>query len=111
MATQEEILSKANEVTTSVVGNDSGGLLNAEQANRFIDFVVDQLFQTGQCITTDHIAFEYKISMRQLENFITKVLDRIEKASHGSIKAEFNIQKVNDIYVVHFKTKKVEKPT
>lgn len=42
MATQEEILSKANEVTTSVVGNDSGGLLNAEQANRFIDFVIDQ---------------------------------------------------------------------
>lgn len=42
MATQEEILAKANEVTTSVVGNASGGLLNAEQANRFIDFVVDQ---------------------------------------------------------------------
>ena len=42
MATQEEILAKANEVTTSVVGNDSGGLLNAEQSNRFIDFVVDQ---------------------------------------------------------------------
>jgi len=42
MATQEEILSKANEVTTSVVGNASGGLLNAEQANRFLDFVVDQ---------------------------------------------------------------------
>lgn len=42
MATQEEILAKANEVTTSVVGNGSGGLLNAEQANRFIDFVVDQ---------------------------------------------------------------------
>ena len=42
MATQEEILSKADEVTTSVVGAASGGLLNAEQANRFIDFVVDQ---------------------------------------------------------------------
>jgi len=42
MATQEEILAKANEVTTSVVGAASGGLLNAEQANRFIDFVVDQ---------------------------------------------------------------------
>lgn len=81
------------------------------RTSRIVDFVVDQLFQTGQCITTDHIAFEYKISMRQLENFITKVLDRIEKASHGSLKAEFNIQKVNDIYVVHFKTKKVEKPT
>jgi hypothetical protein len=42
MATQEEILSKADEVTTNVVGAASGGLLNAEQANRFIDFVVDQ---------------------------------------------------------------------
>jgi hypothetical protein len=42
MATQEEILAKANEVTTSDVSEGSGGLLNAEQANRFIDFVVDQ---------------------------------------------------------------------
>jgi hypothetical protein len=41
MATQEEILSKST-VTTSVVGNASGGLLNAAQSNRFIDFVVDQ---------------------------------------------------------------------
>jgi hypothetical protein len=42
MATQEEILAKANEVVTSVVGNDSGGLLKPEQSNRFLDFVVDQ---------------------------------------------------------------------
>lgn len=42
MATQEEILAKANEVTTSDVNEGSGGLLNAEQANRFIDFVVDR---------------------------------------------------------------------
>lgn len=42
MATQEEILSKANEVTTSVVGAASGGILNPTQSNRFLDFVVDQ---------------------------------------------------------------------
>ncbi len=42
MATQEEILSKADEVTTSVVNNASGGLLKPEQSNRFLDFVVDQ---------------------------------------------------------------------
>ena len=42
MATQEEILAKADEVTTSVVGNQSGGLLKPAQSNRFIDFVVDQ---------------------------------------------------------------------
>lgn len=42
MATQEEILSKADEVTTSVVGNDSGGLMKPAQSNRFLDFVIDQ---------------------------------------------------------------------
>lgn len=42
MASQEEILSKADEVTTSVVGNDSGGLLKPAQSNRFLDFVIDQ---------------------------------------------------------------------
>ena len=41
MATQNEILAKANEVTTAVVNSGSGvssigGLLNAEQSNRFI---------------------------------------------------------------------------
>ena len=41
MSTQEEILAKANEVTTSVVGAASGGILKPAQANRFIDFVVD----------------------------------------------------------------------
>ena len=38
----EDLLQKANEVTTSVVGNASGGILKPAQANRFLDFVVDQ---------------------------------------------------------------------
>jgi len=42
MATQNEILSKADEVTTSVVNNASGGLMKPQQSNRFIDFVIDQ---------------------------------------------------------------------
>jgi len=52
MSTQEEILAKANEVTTSVVGNASGGILKPAQANRFIDFVVDQstLLQSSRVV-------------------------------------------------------------
>lgn len=52
MASQEEILSKADEVTTSVVGNDSGGLLKPAQSNRFLDFVIDQsvLMQNARVI-------------------------------------------------------------
>ena len=47
MATQEEILAKANEVTTTVVAASAGvpsrgGLLYPEQSNRFLDFVTDQ---------------------------------------------------------------------
>jgi len=49
MATQEEILAKANEVTTGSAANSGiqfnnadGGLLKPAQSNRFIDFVVDQ---------------------------------------------------------------------
>ena len=38
----EELLQKANEVTTSVVSAASGGILKPAQANRFLDFVIDQ---------------------------------------------------------------------
>lgn len=38
----KELLEKANEVTTTLVGSGSGGILNAKQANRFIDYVVNQ---------------------------------------------------------------------
>lgn len=37
-----ELLEKVNEVTTTVIGAGSGGLLNARQANRFIDYIVEQ---------------------------------------------------------------------
>jgi hypothetical protein len=58
MATQEEILAKANEVTTgSAAGgiqynNADGGLLKPAQSNRFIDFVVDQsvLMKTSRVV-------------------------------------------------------------
>jgi len=59
MATQEEILAKANEVTTGSAAasgiqynNADGGLLKPAQSNRFIDFVVDQsvLMQTSRVV-------------------------------------------------------------
>lgn len=40
MPTTKELLRKA--VDTSVVGNGGGGLLNAKQSNRFLDWVFDQ---------------------------------------------------------------------
>lgn len=40
MATNEEILQKV--VDTTLIGSGGGGILNVEQANRFIDYMVDQ---------------------------------------------------------------------
>ena len=74
------------------------------RTSRIVDFVVDQLFQFGQCISTDHVAYEYEnLSMSGLTNFVTKVLDRVKQHTQGTKKAEYNVQKVNNIYVVHFR--------
>lgn len=40
LATNEEILQKV--VDTTLIGSGGGGILNPEQANRFIDYMVDQ---------------------------------------------------------------------
>jgi len=42
MPTNRELLQKAGETTTSVVGAGSGGLLNAKQSNRFLDWIFEQ---------------------------------------------------------------------
>jgi len=56
----EELLQKANEVTTSVVGNASGGILKPAQANRFLDFVIDQsvLMQQSRVVRMNNPSLE-----------------------------------------------------
>lgn len=79
------------------------------RTSRIADFAINQLFETGQCIVTDHIAFEYdSLSMRNLENLITKVLDGVKYKSYGSKKGQYKIHKVEEIYVVHFRMTKNE---
>jgi hypothetical protein len=79
------------------------------RTSRIVDFVVDQLFQHGQCVSTDHITYENdRISMTELIPFVTKVIERIKHSTQEKNKAIYNIQKVNDIYVVHFKMVKNE---
>lgn len=82
------------------------------RTSRIVDFVVDELFQHGQCISTDHIAYEDdRISMTELIPFVTKVLERVKYSTQEKNKAIYNVQKVNDIYVVHFKMVKNENDT
>ena len=92
MSTQEEILAKANEVTTSVVGAASGGILKPAQANRFIDFVVDQsvLLQTSRVVRMRTPQMEIdKLSVG------TRIMAKATEASDTSANAAVTFTKVS----------------
>lgn len=92
MATQEEILSKADEVTTSVVGNDSGGLMKPQQSNRFLDFVIDQsvLMQNARVVRMRTPQMEIdKVSVG------TRLLAKATEASDTGANAAVTFAKVS----------------
>lgn len=74
------------------------------RTSRISDFAVDQILNVGQCIVTDHIAFEYENGgVGILEYFIRGVLDRIKYKSNGNISCSYKIKNLDGINVVHFK--------
>jgi hypothetical protein len=92
MASQEEILSKANEVTTGVVGNDSGGLMKPQQSNRFLDFVIDQsvLMQNARVVRMRTPQMEIdKVSVG------TRLLSKATEATDDGANAAVTFSKVS----------------
>jgi hypothetical protein len=92
MASQEEILSKADEVTTGVVGNDSGGLLKPAQSNRFLDFVIDQsvLMQNARVVRMRTPQMEIdKVSVG------TRLLSKATEATDDGANAAVTFSKVS----------------
>lgn len=92
MASQEEILSKADEVTTSVVGNDSGGLMKPAQSNRFLDFVIDQsvLMQNARVVRMRTPQMEIdKVSVG------TRLLSKATEATDSATNAAVTFSKVS----------------
>lgn len=92
MASQEEILSKADEVTTSVVGNDSGGLMKPAQSNRFLDYVIDQsvLMQNARVVRMRTPQMEIdKVSVG------TRLLSKATEATDDGANAAVTFSKVS----------------
>jgi hypothetical protein len=92
MASQEEILSKADEVTTGVVGNDSGGLMKPAQSNRFLDFVIDQsvLMQNARVVRMRTPQMEIdKVSVG------TRLLSKATEATDDGANAAVTFSKVS----------------
>ena len=101
MATQQEILSKANEIVTTTVGGlttpsaidaAGGGILKPAQSNRFIDFVIDQsaLMQNARVVRMRTPSMEIdKLSVG------TRLLSKATEATDGSTNAAVSFSKVS----------------
>ncbi len=54
------------------------------RTSRIVDYITTQLFEVGQCIATDHIIFEFKITNNHMLNYlIDKVKKNVEFKSNG----------------------------
>jgi hypothetical protein len=87
----EELLQKANEVTTSVVNAASGGILKPAQANRFLDFVIDQsvLMQQSRVVRMNNPSLEIdKLSVG------TRLLAKATEATDTGANAAVTFTKV-----------------
>ena len=87
----EELLQKANEVTTSVVNAASGGILKPAQANRFLVFVIDQsvLMQQSRFVRMNNPSLEIdKLSVG------TRLLAKATEATDTGANAAVTFTKV-----------------
>lgn len=85
------------------------------RTTRTIDFVVQQLLETGQCICTDHVAFEYNdCSQHQLKPFIDGVRKRLLKHLPIKFKVRTQIMRspieghVQNPYYVYFALERID---
>lgn len=73
------------------------------RTSRIVNYVVTQLFEVGQCISTDHIVFEFeKTPDKRLYYFINKVEKHIDFLTNGRNSVKSKITKI-DIDGEYFK--------
>ncbi len=77
------------------------------RTTRIANFVVEQLYASGQCIATDHVMYEYSgriNSTRALRNLIDKVREQIRIGSGGRLECSHRIVRIErgGIPMVHF---------
>lgn len=74
------------------------------RSTRIINFIIEQLLSVGECICTDHVAFEYKdkITKSHCENFANMVKGKLNYRLYQNQKFKYKIHKINDIKFIHF---------
>lgn len=74
------------------------------RTTRIANFVIDQLFSVGHCITADHTAFEYpKASSAILtDHLIAKVEKGFESMNYNGNLLKTKIVKVDGFWAIRF---------
>ena len=73
------------------------------KTTRFINFVIEQLLSSGQCIATDEDFYTGLVPKKTMYIFAKKIEKRIENEIPGNRKLEWETTVVNEIPVFHFK--------
>ena len=80
------------------------------RTSRIVNFVVEQLFNVGRCIATDHTVFEYdNVRLVTIRYFIERVERRINAETNGTKKVKSKIITIDgSLYIVDFKLEPIE---
>jgi hypothetical protein len=79
--------------------------INPRRTTRIANFVVDQLFDVGECIVSDHSVFEEPISSITKLGYLSRVVERMAEAqSQGEMMVGSKIVRIegSKYSVVHF---------
>lgn len=72
------------------------------RTTRIVHYVVEQLYNVGTCVATDHIAYEYGATEDMLKHFVEKVRREIDIKSYGSKKIKTTYLTIENIRYVKF---------
>lgn len=72
------------------------------RTTRIVQYVVEQLYNVGTCVATDHVVYEYEPKLSMLEHFEDMVKREVYLRSGGSKKIKTSSVRVDDIPYIKF---------
>lgn len=72
------------------------------RTTRIIQYVVEQLFNVGTCIATDHVVYEHKPTFEMLKHFQESVIKEMDIKSHGTKKIKTTLITVDNHPYIKF---------
>ncbi len=77
------------------------------RTTRIVQYVVEQLYNVGTCIATDHVVYEHEPNRQMLNDFEDKVRREVNFKSHGSKDVKTTDLDVNGVPFIKFEIIKI----